>query len=212
MQIRLADGITMWFLGEPKNLIVNLNFVNRGPVEVDFAALSDVNQNRLINAVRSKQLESDISVEDLITLKRKPNVTAATYPASTVDESTVTSSPPQVVKTLDFLKQEMETKKLERCQFILRGSVRSIKVAVSEANDITLTKALIKMEESNRARKSVLTFLREKLQALETAVVKFAEKEKAKAERQTEEYDVIESDQKVVSLSPEELIEAGYQM
>ena len=165
--------------------------------------------------MRSKQLVSDISVEDLITLKRKPNITAAPYPVSTLDKPTVTvttDSPPQVVKTLDFLKNEMEVKKLERCQFILRGSVRSIKVAVSEANDITLTKALIKMEESNRARKSVLTFLKEKLQALETAVVKFAEKEKAKAERQTEEYNVIESDQKVVSLSPEELIEAGYQM
>lgn len=215
MQIRLADGITMWFLGEPKDLIVNLNFVNRGPVELDFSSLSDVNQNRLISAIRSKQLESDITFEDLIALKRKPDTTTVTHPISAVGQSTtvtISEGPPQVAKTLDFLKNEMETKKIERCQFILRRSVRSIKAAVSEANDISLTKTLIKMEESNKARKSVLTFLREKLRTLEVAVVRFAEREKAKAEKQTEEYNVIESEQKVVSLSPEELIQAGYQI
>jgi hypothetical protein len=215
MQIRLTDGVTMWFLGDPKNLLVNLNFVNRGPAEVDFIKLSSNDQNRIINAIKCGQLQSDITVEDLISLQRKPDMVTITHPVSTISEPTtitVTSGPPQIINSLEFLKNEMETKRLERCQTILRRTVRSIKVAVSADNDITLIKLLIKMEESNKARKSVLTFLREKLQILENVVVKFSEKEKVGVEKQTEEYNVIESDEKVISLSPEELIQAGYQI
>ena len=212
MQIRLANNITMWFLGDPKNLLINLNFVNRGPVEVDFIKLSDTDQNRIINAIHSGQLESDITVEDLIALKDKPTLTVY-HETSIIDEPTtmtVSAGSPTVINSMEFLKNTAEQRKIEKCQFILKGSVRSIKVAVSEANDIALTKFLIKMEEINKSRKSVLTFLREKLRTLEIAVIKFSEKEKEKVEKQTEAYNVIESDEKVVTLSPEELIQAGY--
>ena len=103
----------------------------------------------------------------------------------------------------------------ERCVNILRNTVRAIKVMVSEANDIRLTKSLLTFEEANQKRSSVIKFLKEKIESLEKAVTKLAEKEKIeaiKAQKRTIEYSVIESDMRKVAISPEELIAMGYEV
>jgi len=217
MQIKLSMfGPPMWFLGDPKNLTVNLNYMNPGPVELNFGSLSTDEQQKVLQSVQNGQLECDITYAQLyqewatsgpaIEVPQDPQVEAIRQRISGMREQ------------LETERKVRENKDQEKCSYLLSGSVRAMKAAITGMKDIKLVHRLLVEEKVGKKRKGVVTALEKKQHQLALAVqARVAKKinsatklqNKTRIPGETIKFNVVESEQESVVLTPSDLIAAA---
>lgn len=218
MQLKLTDrGPSMWFLGEPKNLIVSLTFVNPGPVEIDFDSLDEGQQNKILIGLRDGALESDAPFQQLYQTWAKERVTT---PPPNQELQTTSPSPTQKeMSKLEAQVQQREQRFQERCDYLLTQSVRAIQVGLRNEDSIAFLQRMVQAELQGKRRKGLLTFLKEKIKRL---TIKAHEEISKQISRDTKRqrknlyvpeetinFNVVESEQETVILTPEDLIIAA---
>ena len=222
MQIKLSEfGPSMWFLGEPRRLIVSLNFMSPGPVEVDFASLSQPDQNKLLTAIRQGIIESDIPFCELHAAYIKAmEIPGAPSSVETVQVDPRVAYAQEVQAQRNALQAERakkEAKLLERCKFLNGLTIRAFKAALKGDQDIQFLRTLLTMEEAGEKRHGIINFLQEKIARHERILSERIIQETAQgkgsylAPKEKVEYniEVSEVQQVQISLSPEELIAAA---
>lgn len=217
MQIWLnPDGPPMWFLGEPKKIIVSLNYVEPGPVEVDFESLEETAQKQLLVGLRDGLVLSDKSFQDLyqVWLKSRPTVQEVTEDPQEQIRLAVARQAAERVAQRQKLNQDKERKFEERCSYLSQQSVAALKTTVNNETDERVLHALLKIEEQGKQRTMVVRCIHDKLRRIEAQRAKDIEKEtqrqiKANPQmKKTSPMSVVESDQETITLTPEDLIEA----
>lgn len=222
MQITLTDlGPPIWFLGEPKNLIVSLNFANPGPVELDFTKLERVHQQRVLLALQNGYLESDIPFQEIYECYTKsappaPKMVAPDEIASAPVANTVAATTKLLADQrlqIEAERQEKEEKIKEKCLLKLKGSVVAAVSNLVGEEDPRYLRMLISYEQQGKNRKMVIRKIRERIKRIEDGLAKKITKETedqiAAMKSETNEMVVVESEQRTVVLTPEDLIAAG---
>lgn len=216
MQVWLhEEGPPIWFLGEPKDLIVTLTLNEPGPVELDFESLNDQQKARVIQSLNTLQIESDVSVSELQNREQKQNQKKEDM-AADINLAVVERLQKEKEKA-DQIRKEKEEKLLERCKYIMDKPVRAIKSALKNEKDMKLFDKLFTLEQQGKNRKMVLRWLQEKrvflakeqTKKIDKEVQKAMKKEKTYKENangQTIGFNVIESDSETVVLSPNDLV------
>lgn len=211
MQIKLAeDGPPMWFLGEPRNLIVSLTGENPGPIELDFYKLGTMDQMRVLTAMKNGEVEGDPSFEDLYaewSKKSKHTPPQQNPPANAVAEAIINSR----LKT-EVTRTEREAKFQERCDWAVTQNIKSLKSLIQNSDDIRFLRTILQAERTGKGRKTVIRWITERLNRFEKVVANEAIKFTPNARdpyqpKETIPYAVVESEQETIVLSPEELID-----
>lgn len=218
MQIQLnVDASPMWFLGEPKNIVLSLNYQQPGPVEVDFDELEESLQKKLLISIRDGIIISDISFQNLyqVWLKSRPTVeeTPPEDPQAAMREAIARQAAERVAKREKELR-EKEEKFQKRCRQITEQSLRALKTMINEEKDERTVRHVLAIEEQEKQRSMVIRFLHEKLRQIEAKRARDIERKTKKQiksdkmKRQTSPMTVVESEMETVTLTPEDLIEA----
>ena len=223
MKIKLSENspVSMLFIGEPKNLVASLTFANPGPVDLDFDTLSRQQQLKVLNALKQGVVETDTPFQDLYD---KWNLS---QPKSPPEDKPVPQTDTPVVKdpskaeermALEKERADKEQKLFERCSLLLKQNTKVIQAELLGEEDTRFIRNLLQMESANKQRKIVLSFLQEKLVKIEAKIAKKISKDVAEqvaytprkyhepTDFETKGYTVVESEQKTVVLSPNELI------
>lgn len=211
MQITLTDlGPPIWFLGDPKNLIVSLSFANPGPVELDFGKLEKLQQQRLLSAIQNGHLESDISFQELYEEYTK------SYPPQPPVVAEDTSPAKQAMEQrlqIEAERQEKEEKLKEKCISKLKGSVAAAVSNLTGEEDVRYLRMLMSYEQADKNRKGVIRAIRDRIKRIENGlskrIIKEVEEQISNMKSETDEMVVVESEQRTVVLTPEDLIAAG---
>lgn len=215
MQIKLSNsGPAMWFLGEPKNLTAYLNFANPGPVEIKFEDLGSIDQNKILTDLKQGIIESDISYQELyqVWIKSKPAVPH--FPPEDKELSKMQEVQKMRYK-LETQRREKEEKFQERCYFIADKGVRAIKAVLKDEKDIRFFRELLKIEKVGKNRKIVISLLNDKVKQFEKNISKKIRRGSKKQSnskilsQETIVFDVVESEQETITLTPEDLISAA---
>lgn len=224
MQITLnTSSSAMFFLGDPKNLLLSLSYSNPGPVELDFESLDRNLQQKILLAVRNEVLNSDVPAEDLYKIWSKDIVVAQ----KTESKAPPTQAEIQVQQRmeLEMRRKEKEDKFLARCDSILRAGKRAVSSELAEnPEDSRLARTLLQMEQAGKNRKGIVAPILSRIKTQERIMAQRINREVNEQLRttrpkrtlnmrsvapETDEYTVVESDFKTVVLTPEQLIEAG---
>jgi len=227
MKIKLSEfGPAMWFLGEPRKLIISLTFANPGPVEVDFDKLQPVDQAKLLKSIREGVVESDVPFRTLYERWAEGNVLAGSTSTKEVAQIQPGPADPRLVwaqqieakrNALQAQRDEEEAHVLERCKYLSGLTVRGLKSSLKRENDIKLLRALLKTEEAGKGRKLVLEAIHEKIRehdhGLALEIMKLTKEQLAGPgvgiPKDKMGYTVEESDLETVTLTPEDLIKAA---
>lgn len=218
MQVTLTDmGPPMFFLGDPRNLILSLSFANPGPVELDFDSLERIQQQKILSALQNGHLESDIPFQELYEGFSKSAPPKAPTPISPVADKIIetTKMLAEQRSELQSKRQEKEEKLKEKCIYHLsKGSTWAIK-SLSHEEDPRYLRMLLATEQAGANRVSVLVKIKTRLKRVETELAVKINKATAaqiavmRSEAETSDLNVVESEQRTVILTPEDLIAAG---
>lgn len=219
MQIKLSsDGPPMWFLGDPKQLVASLTYVEPGPVEVDFQALGDAEQKAVLTAVQRGVVESDIPFQELyqVWLKSKSPVP---QPSPTGNQEQIRQAAVQAMQERLIQRQAVAQKKegkfQSRCEYLISQNVIGLKSAVQNEKNERVLHNLLKLEQSGKQRVSVVKLIHEKLRRIEAARARKIDKatrrqiRSDRLKQQTSAMSVVESEQETITLTPEDLIAAA---
>lgn len=233
MKIKLSEfGPTMWFLGEPKKLVLSLTFKNPGPVDIEFAQLNSVDQNKLLKAIRTGIIESDVSFHELSEkwVKGDKSQSSETKETGSIDlvetNSTICKTDQRLVwaqqieekrNILQAQKTQEEVSILERCKYLMGLTVRGLKTTLKQEKNIKVLRTLLKLEESHKARKLVLETIREKIRVhdheLSLEILQHTKSQLASPvvgiPKDNMSYTIEESDLETVTLTPEALISSA---
>lgn len=219
MQITLTEiGPPIWFLGEPKNILISLSFAKPGPVDVDFESLDKNNQVRLLKAIQNGYIESDISFQELYQIHTKSQLPGA--PPKQVKPQDVERPKDPLKEQRDKLeaeRKEKEEKFQDKCQRALSGSTEAVKGFLLGEDDPRFFRTLLSMEKVGKARKGVIKLLTERIKRVEDKIARQISREANMQEQVIKEYEekltkgmhVVESEQRTIVLTPEDLINAA---
>lgn len=217
MQITLNTDVSpMWFLGEPKSLVVSLNYLEPGPVELDFEKLEESQQKQLLLALKGGTIMSDMTYDALyqVWLKSRPAVEEVVEDPQAQLRLAMARQIQDRVERRKQAQVDKEAKFQERCNYLSQQSVKALKATITKENDERILNALLRIEEQGKQRTMVVRRLHEKLRQIESKRAKEIEKEtlrqiEANAQvKKTSPLSVVESEMTTVTLSPEELIKA----
>jgi hypothetical protein len=223
MQIRLSSrGPVMWFLGDPRNLIVALNIQNPS-AEVDFDKLKDGEQKKILNSLRLNQIECSESYESLHARWARNDI-----PDVPEEDKNDYLLQIELAKKMEEKRMAAEERKiqaeqeaLKRCKNILQKPAEKIKYSILREKDIRFLNLLLKTEQAEQNRSDVIEVLQNRKKKCLIAKQKKADQQVNKATkeyvkvnkgRQIETIDmpVVESEYRTIVLTPEELIDAAY--
>lgn len=215
MQIKLSQlGPPMWYLGEPKNIRVSLTFSKPGPVEIDFASFTKEEQVKVLVGIRDGQLESDVTFQELYHQWANHQPAVPPEPDNPYIEP-IQARLNEARLKLEASRREKEDKGKQRCLYLLAKSVRAIKAAITSITDRQLIHMMLLTEKAGKARKGVTAALEKKMRQLivkeQMSVAKKVSKAtkaqlKQDPAKETIVFDVVESEQETVVLTPEDLI------
>jgi hypothetical protein len=218
MQITLTDiGPPIWFLGEPKNIIASLSFAKPGPIEIDFDSLDRSNQGRILKAMQNGYIESDVPFQDLYQVYTKSDPPTPPQVVKQQDVEPAKDPIKEQRAKLEADRKEKEEKFQDKCQRALAGSAEAVKGFLLGEDDPRFFRTLLKMEEVGKARKGVIKLLRERIRKVEDKLARQITREanmqetviKEREEKLTKGLCVVESEQRTIVLTPEDLIAAG---
>lgn len=216
MWIKLKkNGPAMWFLGDPpKNIKVNLNFVNPGPVDLDFKSLQLGEQKQVLIALKEEKIETDEDYQNLYNIytkllsQKEEIVEENDKPIKKKFSLFKKDSVAQLQK--DREKREIQLK--ERCNYLSKQSIKAIKSALKKEKDVKFLKMFLEMEESKKGRVSIIDFIKTQIRKFQKEVAvslkknKDTEPIKLDTPGATYSKDVVESNEGTISLSREELV------
>ena len=217
MLVSFIDPATpMFFLGDPRDLILSLSLYEPGPVDVDLDKLDRVCHQKLLVAIKNKVLSSDVPFSELYSafLAKYP-------PAGPSPEQTAEAQRAAMLVQARLRREsrmvEQEDKFQEKCAFLSRQKVGAMKSSLKGEKDLRIFRTLLHIEESGKQRKGVLSYLLKKIHQLELEIIHKAEKDAAEQLRTTrgpdslaEKFTVVESERKAVYLNTREIIDAAY--
>jgi len=227
MIIKLAkQGPSMWFLGEPDQILANLNFLNPGPIVIDFIKLDQKNQLALIQDLEKGVIESETSIEELKLLVGET--------VDTSKDGIAALALQKANETIEKMKllqkqatQYRENKRLQmekRVDHIVAQPTRSVYYTINHSTDLLFLKQLLHKEVEGQNRKGVLLALQKKVHLLsierEKKIAKEIRQDMKKQMKETRRqmkdaiyktnsYDVVEFEGETILLSCEDLIRAA---
>jgi hypothetical protein len=210
----------MWFLGEPQHLIVSLTFVDPGPVEVSFEELDSGQQKKILTGLQSGILASDIPFQSLYQIWSNEKIAIPTpkdpQPEDLHKATTLTQK--ETFK-LEAQIKTREQKIRERYDYLLAQPARALQAGLKGEENISLLQKVMRAELHGKNRKGVIKFLKEKIKRLTIKAHAEISRQISKASKkrkhdpfipqETIGFDVVESEQKTVILTPEDLIVAA---
>lgn len=222
-------GPPMWFLGEPRKIILSLNFTNPGPKIIEFKELEPCLRTKLMDDIQRGLIDANVDYAVLFkehnSLNRPQDIALPKLPP------VQNSQPTKIIDRVTFdeamRKAEIcEDKLSQKCMFILKNGIQGVKAALSTEVDLKCLRKLAVLERTGKKRKGVLNLLKEKIKFLtiqehKLITQKIKEEEKVREmnrqikqsglSKETYNFSVIESDERVVILSPEDLINGAAQ-
>jgi len=201
------DGPSIWMLGERDNIIVNLNFVNTGPVEVDFDQLDEGGQKKVLDSVHRGEISSDVSFEDLYKHWNSLNVQKAKTKEEVVKVEKETAAALYLKE-----KAEKDKKEDEKIEFILTGSIAAVRTSIKKEKDTRFLRKMLKKEQETKNRTNIVKHIESRIVSAEEKIadklrktkVKLTKHEKAvldNADRLASVFDVVESDEETIEIS-----------
>lgn len=165
----------IWFLGQPPKPRVSLNFEERGPVTVDLDDLVQGEVEHILFGLKVGDLEVSRPYEELYVyyknkflsvLKQQELTTEAVGPNTVIEQK----------KTIMDVKAERDEKLIERCSYVVKQGVRSIKGILTTEEDIRVLRKVLEMEIEGKKRKSVLSFIQERIDKINSSIIQEIEK------------------------------------
>ena len=230
IQIKLTDkSPPFWFLGDPKNLIVNLNFRDPGPVQVNFEELSESDRKKIIQSMQLRHIDTDVNLSELNDVHLRlqspflPSIQDFVEPSGPLPVAEeIEEKKPEVIpeeKEVDIKKVQSETIKQdekdrkfnERCQFLIKQNFSALKSTLKDCKDVRLLRFLKETEKKRKKpRLSVLLFLEDLMAKVQGDIVKSIENDSKTTpvkygKQETFQYDVIESEEETVHLSEKDI-------
>jgi hypothetical protein len=191
------SNLAMWFLGpNPKQIRVALTFENRGPVEIDFDEVSEVERKQLLRDIGAGKILSSV----------KYDVLRDHYRGQQKEPPTPTEEKKVILMEKIQKHQAKQAKIEERINYLLKQSARSVKSALKKEKSATILHAFRRREQTGKARKGILSFLDEKIKRIQEEAVKKSNANRMKQliPKQfggTDQYNVVESEQEIVQFS-----------
>ena len=212
MKISLSKkGPAFWFLGDPKNLQVCLSQSNPGPIDIDITKLTNLERLRLLRSLQLKELETDKIDNNLYNLN--------TQQANNQDQLIQEQRHLSRLKKIEDDKQKKEHDEYiisERLRLIAKSSSNTVMYFVKKEKDIDLLKKLLNHERVNKNRNGIIKYINERIILLSTEKERLLASQIQKEmysqlktlEKETSEFNMIESEQEIVFLTSKDLIDA----
>lgn len=221
LQLNL-EKVSMWFLGDPKDVKVSLNFANSGPVDVDFLTLSDSEQIKILNDIQRNVLFCNMSFQDLyqVYLRGKTPTPEKTTISESMDTEVqievlpVPKDKPPSDKPIYIVDDEkikkVFQKRTEKCKELVKQSFKQLKVSLEKEKDISILRDLRKIEEEKKKpRKAILSLIEEELKKRGLKNLEVIKTEESLKNKPSDplSYDqvVIESDEEIVFFSADKV-------
>jgi hypothetical protein len=211
----------MWFLGEPTNLIVSLNFANPGPVELDFDGLSTDQQKQILNSIQAGHIKTDVDFNELNRrwLRSNPPVKQETpqHNEALALNIEMAKRKEERLKKAEERKMREDAEREKMVKNLIDVSIRALKQGIAGNRDITFIRMLLAAEKVNQNRKGAIRLLQEKIEALLVAKQKEVDREVRRKSKETlmagmalyketTQFDVVDFDEETLVLTPEDLI------
>lgn len=219
MQIKLvSEKVPMYFLGDPRNLILSLSCANPGPVELDFYGLTKILQQKVLIALKNGILESDKPFHEIYSDWAKLNPPVEKSETQIVHEENISLEMSQRLQREAKLR-EKEQKYQERLAYLSTLGFNHLRNSVKNDTELRLFRTLLLMEENGKKRSLNIKYLQHRIQVIEQKLEKEIEKRTAEQLKSfkihsrkdplAERFTVIESEKKTIYLSTKELVEIG---
>lgn len=222
MQIQLTlleDGPPFFFLGDPKKLSLSLTYQDPGPQAVDFSALSLADQKKVLMHILVEKVKSNVAYQDLYQEYQK--IFSQSAPAEPQVDKPVEKpvQPPAGAKKPAKIPEQymhQEEQFQEKCKKLVKKSLKLLKEELKESNDTRMLQTVRNLELQKRSpRASVLNFVELQLRKCHQEIINSIENDantvtiKTGSPVQGEQFvsDVIESEQEIVQLTPDMLID-----
>lgn len=229
------DNPSFWFLGDSRSPKISLSFKKKGPVEIDFLSLTEVEQIILLNDWKDGKIVVNQDYQKMIDIWKNNNQKLFSSVKENIQQQkeVAKASVQQAVKPLsqkDMAKlklqeefEERQQKFYQRLHFLSKAGIHALRVEIGKENDIKLIRELLRIEQEKlKPRKQALEILvaRQKelfqsaqfrsQQILGNTNVNSDEPEDdipitVEANGETFEFSVVESDEENFRLSPEDL-------
>ena len=196
VEISLKEsGPAFWFLGEPKNVKVSLNFSSPGPVQVDFKALTDLEQKKLLGSLQRGEISCDTDFQELyeVYLRQLP-------------QKEETQPQQQAKKPIGKTKEE---RLLEKCAALIKKPSKTVKEETKDSKNVKMFRLLKKLEEERpKPRVRLLDYLEKQVRKFQKEVALKIDKSLEEpplrnvVPAETLQFDVLESEQETVQLDP----------
>lgn len=150
------DGPPMWFLGEPKTPKIALNFMEPGPIIVEFDSFNDSEKTQIIRAIELNRITSSIEVLELKKSMVIPEVKAVenSEPKEFIPiKETQKEKPKSPIDA--FLKQRNE-EMTSISNEVLNLKAQQIKTKIKEIKDIKLLRKMRTIELDGHNRKTII--------------------------------------------------------
>ena len=212
MWISLAGRTSMWFLGKPKQIKISLNFVDPGPVEVDFNTLELEEQKYILVSLQNGSLKTDEPFQDLLKTynKKKQKVEAPPEVHEYLKKQKVDKRQEELLK----IKAQTEARAqaiVDRCEFLSKQKVKVIKSELKKEKDVKFLRAFLETEEASGKRPSIVILIKDRIRAntKEVALQLHASEQTPpipiKVPEATFGGDVVESEDTTITLTSEQL-------
>lgn len=206
MRLELTSlGPVMWCIGSPQDLKIHLTTIAPGPIEVDFDSLTMKEQLRVLKALQKGHLSSDQPFESLV----------KTYQEAQAAElrTQITTQEEEKKPTLWEAEAQRNKEIMERCEYLVKQPVRSVKAALKEEKDLKFLKSFLAMEQKNKDRKVLIRFTKEQIQKEESKIADSLSRSlqeeplpiKTSAAESKMLANVIESEERSITFSEEQL-------
>jgi hypothetical protein len=218
IQIRLTEHtlVPVWFLGDPGNLKVSLNYKEPGPVLLDFTLLTSPEQKSLLGALQKGVIETEAEFNDLysIYVDQQSPPPALPEPSEEVKEYLDKVEEHKKVEQQQKAQKKqvkIEQKFAEKCEFLHKKSLRALKSALKGTPDTRLLQTLLRMEKNRKKpRVGHLKYLTEKLGKVHEQInLKIANTTpvdpRLVQRKETMSFDVVELDQEEVTVDLDDL-------
>ena len=219
MQVKLVEGkVPVFFLGDPRNLILTLSCAEPGPVELDFNNLPKVLQQRVLIALRDGVLEAERPFHEIFADWNTANPPVAKSQAQVAHEENISFEMQQRMQREAKIR-EKEEKLQSRCGYLSTLSYIQLRTSVKKETDLRLLRTLLHLEENGKGRELNIKYLVKKIKTIELKLEREIEKKtneqlktlkvKSSKDPLAEKFTVVESEKKTIYLSTKELVEIG---
>lgn len=206
------NGPAMWFLGSPEKLIVSLNYINPGPVKINFDKLDEVSKQKLVKDISLGWIESDEDID----LSQLEDIGSKELRMMTPQEERALELEQRLIKQRKL--EAKREKRLKHWSNVLSRNYISAKKAVAKVQKIDILKLIAEIEMQKKQRNSILKMIQKKIAIIQLAEHRKRERKIKKEIRKQQmialrkdklPIEVISSKSVVVTMTPEDIIKAS---